>query len=179
MPNLKFGWHMPSFPMDGSDGAPFVEQIHDFIQHIELDFDSVWVDDHMFPGFPGISNDTTYLECLTTIAYLATAYPKLTFGASVLCQSYRNPAPAGQNGRQPAAADRWALPLWHRRGLDGRGIQRLQLRLPTASVRIDQMEETIQIVKRCGPSLRRALPASITGSRTPGAVNGQRPSRRF
>ena len=33
-----------------------------------------------------------YLECLTTIAYFAAAYPTLKFGASVLCQSYRNPA---------------------------------------------------------------------------------------
>src|SRR5215831_21400388 len=92
MNQIQFGWHMPSYPLDGSSGSTFVNQIHEILRRIQPHFDSVWVDDHMFPGVPWLSNDTPYLECLTTAAYLATVHPSLKFGAGVLSQSYRNPA---------------------------------------------------------------------------------------
>ena len=127
---LRFGWHMPSFPMDGSDGATFVEQIHDFIRHIEPNFDSVWVDDHMFPGYPwnlqrhhlpGMPHDhrASSHRASEDDIWRERAVPVVS-----------QPRAAGENGRQPPPAHRRALPLWHRRGLDGRRIQGVQLRLP-------------------------------------------------
>src|SRR5437867_2426840 len=88
---LKCGWHMHSFPVDGSSGRAFIEQIHHTLQRIYPYVDSVWVDDHLMPWAAWQPKDTPYLECLTTIAYFAATYPTLKFGASVLCQSYRNP----------------------------------------------------------------------------------------
>ena len=92
MNELKFGWHMPSFPVDGSDGRAFIEQIDHTLDRVHSHFDSVWVDDHLMPWAEWQSNDTPYLECMTTITHFAARYPSLNFGASVLCQSYRNPA---------------------------------------------------------------------------------------
>jgi alkanesulfonate monooxygenase SsuD/methylene tetrahydromethanopterin reductase-like flavin-dependent oxidoreductase (luciferase family) len=174
MPNLKFGWHMPSFPMDGSDGATFIEHIHGFITHIEPNFDSVWVDDHMFPGFPGISNDTTYLECLTTIAHLATAHPNVTFGASVLCQSYRNPALLARTVANLHLLTGGRFLFGIGAGWMEEEYKAYNFDFPKASARIDQMEETIQIVRR----MWTEAPASFAGKyyRIENAWCGQRPS---
>jgi alkanesulfonate monooxygenase SsuD/methylene tetrahydromethanopterin reductase-like flavin-dependent oxidoreductase (luciferase family) len=171
---LKFGWHMPSFPMDGSDGATFVEQIHDILRRIEPTFDSVWVDDHMFPGFPGLSNDTPYLECLTTIAYLATAHPKMTFGASVLCQSYRNPALLAKMVANLHLLTGGRFLFGVGAGWMEEEYRAYDFDFPPPSARVDQMEETIEIVKR----MWTEVPASFAGQhyRIEGAWCAPRPS---
>lgn len=160
MRQLQFGWHMPSFPVDGSSGPAFTQQIHQMLQRLQPHFDSVWVDDHLFPGFPGLSNDTPYLECLTTIAYLAAQHPTLKFGTSVVCQSYRNPALLAKMAAnlQLLTGGRFLFGL-------GAGWMEEEYRaynfdFPRASVRVEQLEETIQIVKR----MWTEAAASFTGT---------------
>jgi alkanesulfonate monooxygenase SsuD/methylene tetrahydromethanopterin reductase-like flavin-dependent oxidoreductase (luciferase family) len=174
MRSLQFGWHMPSFPMDGSDGPAFVEQIHQLLRRIEPTFDTVWVDDHMFPGFPGISNDTTYLECLTTIAHLATAHPKMIFGASVLCQSYRNPALLARTVANLHLLTGGRFLFGIGAGWMEEEYRAYDFDFPSAAARIDQMEETIQIVKR----MWTEAPASFEGKyyRIENAWCGPRPN---
>ncbi len=151
---------MPSFPVDGSSGPAFTQQIHQMLQRLQPHFDSVWVDDHLFPGFPGLSNDTPYLECLTTIAYLAAQHPTLKFGTSVVCQSYRNPALLAKMAAnlQLLTGGRFLFGL-------GAGWMEEEYRaynfdFPRASVRVEQLEETIQIVKR----MWTEAAASFTGT---------------
>ncbi len=60
-----------------SSGPAFIDQMHRTLNRIHPHFDSVWVDDHLLPWAEWQSNDTPYLECLTTIAYFAAAYPTL------------------------------------------------------------------------------------------------------
>ncbi len=147
MDQLQFGWHMPSYPLDGSSGSTFVNQIHEILQRIQPHFDSVWVDDHMFPGVSWLSNDTPYLECLTTIAYLATVHPSLKFGAGVLSQSYRNPALLAKMtaNLQLLTGGRFLFGIGAGWMEEEYGAYNFDF--PTASVRIDQMEEAIQIIK--------------------------------
>lgn len=159
MGDLRFGWHMPSCPVDGSSAADFLDQLQQALAHLQPHFDSVWVDDHVIPGSSWLPNDTPYLECLTTIAYLAPLYPHLQFGTSVLCQSYRNPALMAKM----TANLQW---LTGGRFLFGIGAgwmqeeyQAYHFDFPTASARVDQMEEAIQIVKR----LWTQSPASFAG----------------
>ncbi len=159
MPELKFGWHMPSFPVDGSSGRAFTEQIHRTLERIQPHFDSVWVDDHLMPWAPWQPNDTPYLECLTTIAYLAAAYPSLQFGSSVLCQGYRNPALLAKTvaNIQLLTGGRFLFGI-------GAGWMEEEYRAysfpyPKASVRIAQLEEAIQVVKL----LWTQSPASFQG----------------
>lgn len=147
MGDLQFGWHMPSCPVDGSSATVFLDQLRHMLDRLYPDFDSVWVDDHVMPGSSWLPNETPYLECLTTIAWLAPLYPQLQFGASVLCQSYRNPALLAKM----TANLQW---LTGGRFLFGIGAgwmqeeyQAYHFDFPAASVRIDQMEEAIQIVK--------------------------------
>lgn len=174
MSTLKFGWHMPSFPVDGSDGPAFVAQIHATLAHIQPLLDSVWVDDHLMPWATWQPKDTPSLECLTTIAYFAAAYPSLQFGASVLCQSYRNPGLLAKmvSNLQLLTGGRFLFGI-------GAGWMEEEYRaynyeFPSASVRLAQMEEAIQVLK----ALWTTSPASFHGEhyRIEGAFAEPRPS---
>ncbi len=147
MNQLHFGWHMPSYPLDGSSGSTFVNQIHQILQRLQPHFDSVWVDDHMFPGVSWVSNDTPYLECLTTIAYLAGVYPSLKFGAGVLSQSYRNPALLAKMSANLQLLTDGRFLFGIGAGWMKEEYQAYNFDFPAASVRIDQLEEAIQIIK--------------------------------
>ncbi len=71
-------------------------------------FDSAWVIDHL---------QGDILEGFTTLTYMASRYPQLTFGNTVLCQSFRNPALLAKMSSYPAFSQRRTLHSWHRRRL--------------------------------------------------------------
>lgn len=160
MSELKFGWHMPSFPVDGSSGPAFIDQIHHTLNRIQPHFDSVWVDDHLMPWAQWQSNDTPYLECLTTIAYFAAAFPTLKFGASVLCQSYRNPGLLAKMAAnlQLITGGRFLFGIGA--GWMEEEYEAYNFDFPEPSVRIAQLEEAIQLVKK----LWTEAPASFEGA---------------
>jgi len=156
---LKFGWHLPSFPVDGSSAAGFLEQLTTTLDYAQNHFDSVWIDDHFWPWAAFQANDTPYVECMTTIAYLAARYPTLHFGSSVLCQSYRNPGLLAKM----VANVQW---LTGGRFIFGIGAgwmieeyAAFTIDFPKPSVRIAQMEEVIQICQK----LWTESPASFDG----------------
>ena len=159
MSKLKFGWHMHSFPVDGSSGPAFLEQIQQTIDHVHPYFDSVWVDDHLMPWANWQANDTPYLECLTTLSYFASAYPNLNFGASVLCQSYRNPGLLAKTAATLQLLTRGRLIFGIGAGWMEEEYQAYNYDFPKPSVRIAQLEETVQIVKK----LWTEAPASFEG----------------
>ncbi len=157
---LKCGWHMPSFPVDGSSGASFIRQIHQTLEHIHPSIDSVWVDDHLMPWATWQPNTTPYLECATTIASFAAVYPTLRFGASVFCQSYRNPGLLAKMAAnlQLLTGGRFIFGIgagWMQSEYDA-----YDYAFPAPGVRLTQLEETIQIVKR----LWTTAPASFDGT---------------
>jgi alkanesulfonate monooxygenase SsuD/methylene tetrahydromethanopterin reductase-like flavin-dependent oxidoreductase (luciferase family) len=160
MSELKFGWHMPSFPVDGSSAPAFIDQIHHTLERIQPHFDSVWVDDHMMPWAEWQSNDTPYLECLTTIAYFAAAYPGLKFGATVLCQSYRNPGLLAKMVANLQLLTRGRFLFGIGAGWMEEEYRAYNFDFPKASVRIAQLEEAVQIVRK----LWTESPASFEGS---------------
>jgi len=160
MSELKFGWHMPSFPVDGSSGPAFIDQIHHTLNRIQPHFDSVWVDDHLMPWAQWQSNDTPYLECLTTIAYFAAAFPTLKFGASVLCQSYRNPGLLAKMAAnlQLITGGRFLFGIGA--GWMEEEYEAYNFDFPEPSVRLAQLEEAVQLVKK----LWTEAPASFEGA---------------
>ena len=159
MRDLKFGWHMHSFPVDGSSGPVFVEQIHHTLQRIHPHFDSVWVDDHLWPWADWQSPDTPYLECLTTLAYFAAAYPTLRFGASVLSQSYRNPGLLAKMVANLDLLTRGRLILGIGAGWMEREYRAYNFEFPPPAARLAQLEEAIQVVRH----LWTESPATYTG----------------
>jgi alkanesulfonate monooxygenase SsuD/methylene tetrahydromethanopterin reductase-like flavin-dependent oxidoreductase (luciferase family) len=159
MANVTCAWHMPSFPVDGSSGTAFIAQIHHTLQRIHPHIDAVWVDDHLMPWATWQPRDTPYLECMTTIAAFAGAYPTLKFGASVLCQSYRNPGLLAKMAAnlQLLTGGRFLFGIgagWMQPEYDAFNYE-----FPSAAVRVAQLEETLQIVRR----LWSDSPASFEG----------------
>jgi alkanesulfonate monooxygenase SsuD/methylene tetrahydromethanopterin reductase-like flavin-dependent oxidoreductase (luciferase family) len=160
MHQLKCGWHMHSFPVDGSSGPAFLDQIHHTLQTIHPYVDSVWVDDHLMPWATWQPNDTPYLECLTTIAYFAAAYPTLQFGASVLCQSYRNPGLLAKMAANLQLLTGGRLIFGIGAGWMEEEYRAYNFDFPSPAVRLAQLEEAVQLVKR----LWTESPASFAGS---------------
>jgi alkanesulfonate monooxygenase SsuD/methylene tetrahydromethanopterin reductase-like flavin-dependent oxidoreductase (luciferase family) len=151
---------MPSFPVDGSDGPTFTEQIHETMRQIRPHVHGVWVDDHMMPWAQWQHPDTPYLECLTTIAFFAAAYPDLSFGASVLCQSYRNPALLAKTVANLQLLTGGRLIFGIGAGWMEREYRAYNFDFPPPATRLAQLEEAIQIVQR----LWTSAPASFEGA---------------
>lgn len=156
---VKFGWHMPSFPVDGSSGPAFVEQIHRTMDRIEGRFDSVWVDDHMMPWADWQPNDTPYMECVSTIAYFAAAYPGLKFGASMFCQSYRNPGLLAKTAANLQLLTGGRLIFGIGAGWMEEEYRAYNFEFPAPAVRIAQLEEAVLIARK----LWTESPASFEG----------------
>jgi len=159
MRELKCGWHMHSFPVDGSSGPAFVEQIHHTLEQIHPYVDSVWVDDHLMPWATWQPADTPYLECLTTIAYFAAAYPTLQFGASVLCQSYRNPGLLAKMAANLQLLTGGRLIFGIGAGWMESEYRAYNFDFPPPALRVAQLEEAILLVRQ----LWTASPASFAG----------------
>jgi alkanesulfonate monooxygenase SsuD/methylene tetrahydromethanopterin reductase-like flavin-dependent oxidoreductase (luciferase family) len=156
---VTFGWHMHSFPVDGSNGTAFVDQITRNMDLVHHHFDSVWVDDHLWPWAKWQDDDAPYLECMTTIAYFAARYPTLKFGSSVLCQSYRNPGLMAKMvaNLQLLTGGRFIFGLGA--GWMEEEYRAFAIDFPAPAVRIAQLEEAIQLVQR----LFTQTPASYNG----------------
>lgn len=159
MAKIKFGWHMHSFPVDGSSAGDFRQQLTAGLDTVHGHFDSAWVDDHFWPWATFQSDDTPYTECVTTIAYYAALYPKLRFASSVFCQAYRTPGVLAKT----AANLHW---LTGGRFIFGIGAGWMEEEyhgynydFPKPAVRIAQLDEAIQVVKK----LWSESPASFEG----------------
>jgi alkanesulfonate monooxygenase SsuD/methylene tetrahydromethanopterin reductase-like flavin-dependent oxidoreductase (luciferase family) len=104
-------------------------------------FDSAWIVDHLQSG------DEDTLEGWTTLAYMAARHPRLQFGHSVICQSFRNPALLAKMGAtlQLLTGGRFILGLgtgWNEEEYRAYGYP-----FPSNATRVDQLEETLQIVR--------------------------------
>jgi len=92
--------------------------------------------------------DIDVLEGFTALTYLSALHPQLKFGNSVLCQSFRNPALLAKMAAtlQFMSGGRLILGLgagWHEEEYKSYGYD-----FPPAPVRVEQLEEAIQIIKR-------------------------------
>lgn len=159
MSDLQFGWHMHSFPVDGSGGTAFVQQIRNTLDRVHDRFDSVWLDDHVMPWAPWQSNDTPFLECTTSLAYFAAAYPDILFGTSVLCQSYRNPGLTAKLAANIQLLTGGRLLFGIGAGWMEEEYHAYNWPFPSPAVRIAQMAEAIRIVK----AMWTGAPASFEG----------------
>lgn len=145
---IKFGFRIPASPIDGSSINVFRDQMFRFIGEASEHFDSVWFSDHFIPWHPGLEPTTATLEAWTTIAYLAALFPDIQIGSIVLSQSYRPPALLAKMAAtlQTLSAGRFILGIgagWLENEYLAYGYD-----FPSAASRIEQLEETVQIVKR-------------------------------
>ncbi len=147
MAGIQFGWRVPAFPADDSRGQVFVRQIHDMLRVVTRHFDSVWVADHFVPWARWQSPDVDTLECFSTMAYIAGAFPQLQVGSIVMSNSYRPPSLLAKMGAtlQALTGGRFILGI-------GAGWKEDEYRaygypFPSTATRIRQLAEGVQVIK--------------------------------
>jgi len=141
MTRIQFGFCMPADKLDKQRRATFSEDRNRALLLVTGHFDAAWIIDHLQFG-----NDDM-LEGFTALSYMAALHPQLTFGHSVLCQSFRNPALLAKMGAtvQFLSGGRFILGI-------GAGGNEEEYRaygydFPPGGVRVEQLEETLQIIK--------------------------------
>lgn len=140
MTTIQFGFILPGEVRDKQNRPTLVEDLNNALDLITGHFDSAWMIDHLQFG------DNDVLEGFTTLTYLSALHPQLKFGNSVLCQSFRNPALLAKMTAtlQFMSGGRFILGLgagWHEEEYKAYGYE-----FPTAPVRVEQLEEAIQII---------------------------------
>jgi len=141
MTQVQFGFTMPADQLDKARQRTYVDDLNRALTLINGHFDSAWFIDHLQFG------DTGVLEGFTALSYIAALHPPLKFGHTVLCQSFRNPALLAKMGAtlQFLSGGRFLLGLgagWHEEEYHAYGYD-----FPPAGVRVQQLEETLQIIK--------------------------------
>jgi alkanesulfonate monooxygenase SsuD/methylene tetrahydromethanopterin reductase-like flavin-dependent oxidoreductase (luciferase family) len=151
MAAVQVGWILPKGAAEKAQRASFVAQVRQSLDVIKDHFASAWVTDHL--QFD--DNDT--LEAWTTLTYFTALYPQFTFGHGVLCQSFRNPALLAKmvatlqylsNGHfMLGIGAGWKEDEYLAYGYD----------FPAARIRIEQLEEALQIMKALWTSERASV----------------------
>jgi alkanesulfonate monooxygenase SsuD/methylene tetrahydromethanopterin reductase-like flavin-dependent oxidoreductase (luciferase family) len=141
MARIQFGFCMPADKLDKQRRATFSEDLNRALDLVRGHFDSAWIIDHLQFG------DADQLEGFTALSYMAALHPQLKFGHTVLCQSFRNPALLAKMSAtlQFLSGGRYILGLgagWNEEEYRAYGYD-----FPPARVRVEQLEETLQIIK--------------------------------
>ena len=147
MVQVKFGWRIPAFPIDGSESQEFIDQIVRSLREVQEGFDSFWIADHFIPWATFEKEHTDTLEAWSTTAYLSGVFQELDFGNIVLCNSYRNPALLAKMGATLAVLSKGRFILGIGAGWKEDEYRSYGYHFPRAAVRIRQLEEAVQIVR--------------------------------
>jgi len=138
MTQIQFGFILPPVPADQAQRAAFLETLNHALRLVSGHFDSMRMIDHL---------EYDDLESFTTLAYLASLHPQLKLGHTVICQSFRNPAPVAKMGAtlQFLSGGRFLLGIgtgWNEEEYRAYGYD-----FPSAGVRVEQLEEALRIIK--------------------------------
>lgn len=104
-------------------------------------FRSLWMTDHFF------WEDEPTFEAMTTLSFLTARFPSFEVGPMVLGQNYRNPAMLAQMAStlQTLSGGRFILGIGA--GWKEDEYRAYNYRFPSPGERVEQLEETIQIIK--------------------------------
>ncbi len=146
--NIQFGWRVPDWPFAGASMTTFRDQVFENLAAIQGKFHSAWVADHFQPWLSSQDQTTGVFECWTELVYLAASFPRLDFGTIVLSQSYRPPALLAKMAAtlQTLCGGRFVLGIgagWKEDEYLSYGYD-----FPPAAVRIHQLEEAVQIIRK-------------------------------
>ena len=141
MTNIRFGFTMPADQLDKTRRNTYVDNLNKALDLISDHFDSAWIIDHLQ------DDESDLPESFTTLSYVAALHPQLKFGHTVICQSFRNPALLAKMGAtlQFISGGRFLLGIgagWNEEEYKAYGYI-----FPSARERVDQLEETLQIIK--------------------------------
>jgi alkanesulfonate monooxygenase SsuD/methylene tetrahydromethanopterin reductase-like flavin-dependent oxidoreductase (luciferase family) len=147
MPHIKFGWAAPIIgaAQGNRSTSIFIDQQAEILPVAAQYFDSVWVFDHFF----GVEERSEpFLECWTTLTWLATRFPKLQIGTLVMGVGYRNPALVAKMAATLQTLSGGRLVLGLGAGWYGEEYRAYGYHYPQASARVEQLDEAVEIIRR-------------------------------
>ena len=146
MAAVQFGWIAPVIGVPDSGGQPIViqEQERGVLQAVAQHFDSIWAADHFY-GFDRI--DDPYLECWTTLTWLAASFPTVKVGGLVMCNNYRHPAVVAHMCKTLQAFSGGRLVLGYGAGWRDHEYSRHGFPFDPPAARVRQLEEALQIIR--------------------------------
>ncbi len=141
MAKINFGFTMPADQLDKVQLSHYVADLHKALELISGHFESAWIIDHLQDRELGM------MESFTTLSFMMALHPQLRFGHTVVCQSFRNPALLAKMGAtlQFLSGGRFCLGIGA--GWDEVEYKAYGYPFPSASERVEQLEETLRIVK--------------------------------
>src|SRR5215211_7400621 len=83
MGQVQFGLIVPEYALDVSRRQLYMEDVNRLLTYVTGHYESAWFIDHL---------EGDVLEGWTALTYLSALHPKLLWGHTMLCQSFRNPA---------------------------------------------------------------------------------------
>ncbi len=159
MPEIEFGWRIPTFPVKGESATKLIEKTMNYLRKTHQIFDAVWMDDHLHPWLNSMPNTTPVLECWTTLTYLSATFTDLDYSAIVLCNSYRNPAYLAKCGATLSCLTGGRFVLGIGAGWKEDEYLAYGYPFPSAKERIERLEEGVRIIREMWTS----SPANFTG----------------
>lgn len=140
MKQIQFGWTLPSGPAT-LERSSFLAKVEQGFGIIKGHFDSAWIVDHL-------QVDTNPLfEGWTALTYLAALHPEFDFGHAVLSQSFRNPALLAKMATTFQYLSNGHFILGIGAGWKEDEYRAYGYDFPSAGGRVEELEETLQIVK--------------------------------
>ena len=138
MKEIRFGVFLDVFaqPLTYSDFKDLA------IESERLEYESVWMCDHFMRGRGPI------LECLTTLSAISSLTKKIRLGSLVLCNSYRNPSILAKAAATLDVISNGRLEFGIGAGWAENEYLAYGIPFPKPSIRIAQVREGIEIVKR-------------------------------
>jgi alkanesulfonate monooxygenase SsuD/methylene tetrahydromethanopterin reductase-like flavin-dependent oxidoreductase (luciferase family) len=137
---IDFGLMLQAVAKNGP-AADLFEYNRGLISMLGPGFTTIWLEDHLQWG------ETGGLECLTTLSYLAGAYPQYRFGSLVLGQSYRNPALLAKMAANLQLASRGRFILGLGAGWKEDEYRSYGYPFPSVKTRLEELEEAATIIK--------------------------------
>jgi alkanesulfonate monooxygenase SsuD/methylene tetrahydromethanopterin reductase-like flavin-dependent oxidoreductase (luciferase family) len=141
MASIQFGWALNAETPQSMTPSQYRDGVQRQLELVGPQVDSLWFVDHVQFG------DSPLLEGWTALTYLCAEYPQFQVGHMVLCQSFRNPALLAKMAAtlQYLSQGRFTFSIgagWHEEEYRAYGYE-----FPPAGARVDQLEETLQIVR--------------------------------
>jgi alkanesulfonate monooxygenase SsuD/methylene tetrahydromethanopterin reductase-like flavin-dependent oxidoreductase (luciferase family) len=141
VPRVELGLCLPADRLDPAGRGTYVENLNRALDLVDGHFGSAWIVDHLQFG------DADVVEGFTALAYMAALHPRLTFGHTVLCQSFRNPALVAKMAAtlQMMSGGRFVLGMgagWHEEEYRAYGYD-----FPSAGARVEQLDEALRIIR--------------------------------
>ena len=138
---IDFGLGLPFGPPAGQI-EQWINTLDASLPKLGKHFRSLWMTDHFF-----WKDQPTY-EALTALTYLAARFPEYEIGPMVLGQNYRNPAHLAQMAATLQALTHGRFILGIGAGWKEDEYRAFNFRFPTPGERIEQLEDTLVILKK-------------------------------